>query len=295
MKRVALFLALIPFALLIGSALGPIHPVGDSLAVFRFHIGLITLVSAGLLFLLKWRKTALGAGILSVAAVGAIWWGYQPQPTSIETPFTLYQKNLFFLSKNAGKMERDIRAKSPDFVTFQEANRAHEQLLTTLSDEYPSSHYCGKSRVAGTAVASKFKVIEGNKICSSKTGFTAMQLETPAGNIWLVSIHLSWPFPHNQAEHVARITQELASLKGKIVLAGDFNMVPWSHTMAQIETATRTARVGQVNGTFRLLDTIDLPIDHVLAPTNCLGEVTTLDLLGSDHHGVLARFTLEAC
>lgn len=295
MKRVALFLALIPFALLIGSALGPIHPLGDSLAVFRFHIGLVTFVSAGLLFLLKWCKIALGAGILSVAAVGAIWWGYHRQPTSVETPYTLYQKHLSFLSKNAGKMERDIRAKSPDFITFQEANGAHEQLLKTLADEYPSSHYCGKSRLTGTAVSSKFKVIVGSKICSAKTGFAAMQLQTPAGNIWLVSIHLSWPFPHNQAKHVVRITQELATLKGQIVLAGDFNMVPWSQTMAQIETATRTARVGQINGTFRLLDTIDLPIDHVLAPTNCLGTVTTLDLLGSDHHGAFARFTLEAC
>lgn len=106
---------------------------------------------------------------------------------------------------------------------------------------------------------------------------------------------MAWPCPYEQEEQVTKVVPLLNSLVGPVILGGDFNIVPWFYTMTQIETAAKSWRVGAAHWTLNLKNDVMIPIDHVLTPTNCIGTVSTLDLLGSDHHGDLARFSLEAC
>ena len=154
---------------------------------------------------------------------------------------------------------------------------------------------CLSERGRGLALASRFPPVPDSRICQAEDGLLAVQVITPEGPVWLVSIHLHWPYPIDQAAQVKRIVPVLEKLTGPVILAGDFNMVPWSYTMTRIEDATRTQRVGRTNGTFLLEDRMMLPIDHVLVPSACGGDVSTLDLLGSDHHGVLASLSLKRC
>lgn len=295
MNRSLFVLALCPIALLLGSSPGSFHPLADSLAVFRFHIGWFALLGAGILLWLGWRKSGLAAGALSLAAVGAIWWSYFPQSPATALPYTLYQKNLSFELNNADDLIEDIYKTKSDFVTLQEVTKYNLHILDALKKDYPSQALCKFATVGGVAVISRFPQTSAPPICKDRLNLVAIQLQTKEGPVWLVSIHLSWPFPYQQARHVKALVPFLEQLDGPVVLAGDFNMVPWSYTMTQIEMSTKTRRVGATNGTFNLLNVVTIPIDHVLAPTNCIGETSALDLLGSDHHGVLARFTLEQC
>jgi len=73
---------------------------------------------------------------------------------------------------------------------------------------------------------------------------------------------------------------------GKAVLGGDFNMVTWSHTMRRIERVSGTKRIGAVWNTISLKG-LPLPIDYVLASGT--GSSERRPLLGSDHHGLVAR------
>lgn len=295
MARLLFFIALIPIFLLLGSTPGSLHPVADSLAVFRFQIGWAALAGALILLLQGWRRSGLAAGALSLAAIGAIWWSYIPQKPTVDLPYTLYQKNLSFRLGEADAIIDHIKNSGADFVTLQEVTRRNTEILSGLSSNYATQSLCKFRSVGGVAVASKYPRTDEDVICVEEFGLVGMNVETPDGPVWVVSLHLSWPFPHAQAAHLDAILPTLENLKGPVVLGGDFNMVPWSYTMTQVETATRAKRVGATNGTFLLENLVTIPIDHVLAPTNCVGEVSTLDLLGSDHHGVLARFTLEAC
>ncbi len=295
MKHLLFFLALIPIALLLGSTPGSLHPLADSLAVFRFHIAWFALAGALVLLVQGWRRSGIAAGMLSLAAIGAIWWSYAPQTPSKPLTYSLYQKNLSYRLGEAADIIADMRASKADFITLQEVTTRNTEILQGLSPDYSSQALCKFATVGGVAVAARFPKTKAPVICDERIGIVALQLATPKGPLWLVSLHLPWPFPFEQAEHVRQIVPILENLKGPIILGGDFNMVPWSYTMTQIEAATRSRRVGATHGTFLLEETIMIPIDHVLAPTNCIGEVSTLDLLGSDHHGVLARFTLDAC
>ncbi len=86
----------------------------------------------------------------------------------------------------------------------------------------------------------------------------------------------------------------LASVARPVLVGGDFNMVPWSHTLARFAQATGTERAGSILYTLPLAGGwVALPIDHVLVPRG-MGRSGTrrLPLLGSDHHGVLAGFAL---
>jgi len=295
MKHLLFFLALIPIALLLGSTPGSLHPLADSLAVFRFHIGWFALIGALIVLWFGWKRSGLAAGALSLAAIGAIWWSYFPQSPSKPLTYSVYQKNLSFRLGDGTTLIQDMLDSNADFITLQEVTLCNTEILNGLKATYPSQMLCKFASVGGVAVASKFPTVNDTIVCDERNGIVAIQVVTPDGPIWIVSIHLHWPYPFGQAVQVSQIVPILENLTGPVVLAGDFNMVPWSYTMTQIETATRSRRVGATNGTFRLKGTVTIPIDHVLAPTNCLGEVTTLDLLGSDHHGVLARFPLEAC
>nr|WP_325248286.1 endonuclease/exonuclease/phosphatase family protein [Amylibacter sp.] len=295
MKIILLCLLYIAPVLLVASAGGAVHPLGDSLAVFRFPIGVASFVSAVGIYLLGLKRVAEGIALLSIAASGAIWWSYRPAPTDGDFGDTLYQKNMLVILDNPKPLIADIQEKAPDFITLQEMTPRTQSVLAALGDMYPTQSSCISQRGRGVALASRFPPVLGSRICHPEDGILAEQVMTPDGPVWLVSIHLRWPYPIDQATQVGLIVPVLENLTGPVILAGDFNMVPWSYSMTRIEEATRTQRIGRTNGTFLLEHRMMLPIDHVLAPKACGGDVSTLDLLGSDHHGVLASLSLKRC
>lgn len=295
MKKAAVCILFVPPILLVASAGGAVHPLGDSLAVFRLYLGFISLICGGGLFLLNWHRSGLGAAVMAVAASGTILWSYDvPQPDG-DLPYTHYQKNLLYVLYDPAEIIADIKQQSPDFITLQEMTPRSDGLMVALEDDYPTQSVCLGEDDRGIALASRFDMVPDSRVCMPGHGLLAVQVVTPDGPVWLVTLHLRWPFPLEQAEQVTRILPVLEKLTGPVVLGGDFNMVPWSYTMTRIETATRTQRVGRTVDTFLVEGHVMVPIDHVLAPKGCEGRVSTLDLLGSDHHGVLAHYPLGAC
>ena len=137
-------------------------------------------------------------------------------------------------------------------------------------------------------------MIAGSARCEAASGMAAMQVETPDGPVWVVSLHLHWPYPMGQAAQVRSLVPQLESLSGPVVLGGDFNMVPWSHAMRVIARATASKRIGVPQYSLPLKRLYTLPIDHVLVNRNAKPAITEKrPLLGSDHFGVLARFHIH--
>ena len=202
-------------------------------------------------------------------------------------------------------MAEDILASRADFVTLQELHQRNRPILGTLRDTYPHQHFCPFAAVGGIAVLSRYPGIPGQTVCAEGAGLAAMQVATPDGPLWVVSLHLHWPYPYRQAIQVADLLPLLEGLEGPVVLGGDFNMVAWSHAVRAIASATRTENAGHVGGTFALSHTVGgenilarmprLPIDHVLIPEDAARQsVERRPRLGSDHHGIKARFALDA-
>ena len=283
-----------PLILLLGSYFGAYHPLGDSLAVFR---GPLTI--AGALSILGLARAGFkgAVGLAGVLVLGSAYTVLAPRvgwSAAPNAPYALYQKNMRFKMPSTGGLRDDILAQNPDFITLQEVSRQNRPLLADLKTPYPAQVFCPFATVGGVAVASRWPMVAGSERCQPASGMAAMQLETPDGPVWLVSLHLHWPYPKGQAAQVRLLLPQLAELKGPVVLGGDFNMVPWAHTLRAITAATHTRRIGVPHYTLSLKGIYSLPIDHVLVHSNDRpASSQKRPLLGSDHDGVLARFSIR--
>lgn len=294
MRSVLAISAVLSLLALAASHGGALHPLGDSLAVFRVPIALVCLVSV----LPFWRHWRLVVPVLALVAVSLV-----PRisdrlkvTAAPEADIVVYQKNISFRLRDPVPLAADMIASGADVLTLQEVTTATGRLLDELAGVYPYQHRCDFSAVGDTAVASRWPAIPGRTLCAEGDGLTAMQVQSPGGPVWIVSLHLHWPYPYGQPEQVARIVPALERLEGPKIIGGDFNAVAWSETLERIETASRTRRMGHVEPTFdmgRGPVGIGIGIDHVLVDPSFAGEIRLRGLLGSDHRGVLARLSLQ--
>ncbi|MFD0979737.1 endonuclease/exonuclease/phosphatase family protein [Tropicimonas aquimaris] len=276
------------FAVLAGGFLGPLHPAGESLAVLR---GPVTFIGA-LWIALGWRTgVASPLWLVPVTLVSLpVLTGYtryeavSPPPETV----TVYQKNMSYRIADTSALEADIREVAPDVLTLQELMPEARGMLDNLSDILPNARVCEPTRVGSVALATRWPAVEGSEICVG--GLAALQVETPEGRAWVVSLHLEWPWPFGQSAHVRARLKVLEQLDGPVVLGGDFNMVPWSHAMHRIASSIGAERAGKVRPSFPLNPVLVLPIDHVLIPAGNRGATTLRPLLGSDHRGLVARY-----
>ena len=273
--------------LLAVSFAGALHPAGDSFAVLRLPLAVLALVLVLILRRQLWLSLP-GLGLASVALLTVL--GTGTSGTSSGAPVLIYQKNLKFNNDRQAALLADIRSRAPDVITFQEVSRLNRPLMAALADDWPAQSLCPFTGVGGVAVLSRWPAVEGSEICLEGKGLSALQVVTDTGPVWIVSIHLHWPWPFGQAAQVDEIIPVLEALEGPRIIGGDFNMVPWSYTMARFQRATNTARARTREPTFRTSPLpIPMTIDHVLAHPRGAGETTVLPGMGSDHNVILAR------
>lgn len=276
--------------LLLGGGMGGLHPAGDSLGVFRMPgaagVGLLALA-------------ALASGAQRLGALGLVMALLAAGPAGLEalssTPargdLRLYQKNLLFRNADLKALAADIRAAAPDAVTLQEVSGANKVLLADLAGSLPHQLWCPFASVGGTAVASRLPPVPDRTLCAP--GLAAMQVQASAGRVWIVSIHLHWPWPHRQPEQVAELLPLIEGLEGPVVIGGDFNMVARSATLRRFARTARARLARPERGTYLgFAPLLRLPIDHVLSPGG--GQIEVRPALGSDHLGLVASLSLRA-
>ncbi|MFP5480876.1 MAG: endonuclease/exonuclease/phosphatase family protein [Alphaproteobacteria bacterium] len=279
--KAALVLTILALA---GGYLGWLHPLGDSLAVGRgYAAGALALLAviAGLMGL---QMAAFGSTLLAMVAAGQVALAFLwPGPPGV---FALYQKNLFFGNEFLAEVEADIRAARPLAVTLQEVTAPNEALLAALAADFPGQLHCKTGRRGGTAVLTRLPVVPGSETCAD--GLAALQVQLEDKAIWVVSVHVSWPWPYEQKAHVDALVPVLEGLEGPVLMAGDFNMVGWGHSVKRLARAARVLQAGPTGGTFLGLGpALRLPIDHAFAPNG--GRITLRPALGSDHLGLYAE------
>lgn len=272
-----------------------IHPVFDALSQFRLQF--TVLLSVGLFALLvmrSWRTASITA--LSVVAGFFAIWPAISHATLIAPQgrvFTLVQFNTLYKNPTPLAIIEQIRAVKADAVTLQEAAPHNTAIiLAKLKAEYPHQLYCSED---GVAVLSRWHAIaEG---CEPKKGFGWLRLDVDGEEVTVASIHLPWPWPFEQAKGVTDLEPVFRALPQPLILAGDFNSAPWTHTLARVTEMTSTSLAQGLRLTLKL-DAVDLPpwpflsIDHVLLPKGATAEVRVGEHAGSDHLPLIARILL---
>lgn len=264
--------------------LGWLHPIGDSLAIGRPYaaaaVAFLALLSIRAGLLMAAFGSLLLALIVGIQVALAFYW---PGPPG---SIALYQKNMLYKNDDLAGLEADIRQVAPLALTLQEVSDQNTALLTALADVLPHQLHCTLGRRGGTAVATSLPPVPGTEVCLP--GMAALQVTWRDRQIWLVSIHLNWPWPYDQAEQVAELRAALEKLDGPVLMAGDFNMVRWAHSVTAMARSARTLAAGPSRGTYiGLGPALTLPIDHAFAPNG--GRIRMRAALGSDHLGFLAE------
>jgi endonuclease/exonuclease/phosphatase (EEP) superfamily protein YafD len=269
-------------------------PLGDSLAIFRPQLAICLALTA--LFLLHHQawKTGLVALVLAASTFGPVLGGFLTADVAVSGPYTLYQKNLRRKAWPRYSLADEIVAAGADFVTLQEVSDHNLHFMAKVFRTYPYKVICDISQARGVAVLSRFRMVAGSAECADTDGLALMKVILPDGQpLWLVSLHLHWPYPFGQAVQADRVAARLRLLEGPVVLAGDFNMVPWGQSVVQIAAAARVHRLGPYRFSFTKFGLLaPLPIDHVFLPDGATGGTELRPTLGSDHYGIFARFKL---
>lgn len=272
---------------LVGGYMGWLHPLGDSLAVGRAFAVMGVLLTAVLASMAGMQMASFAATLLALFCGLHVFlaYGVNGPPGRI----AIYQKNMLFRNDALAGLEADIRAAKAVAVTLQEVSQANQAMLVALSDLYPHQQICPWGSVGGTAVLSRLPMVEGTGFCAP--GLAAMQVADEGQRFWVVSVHLHWPWPYGQADHVRVLMPVLARLEGPVIMAGDFNMVVWADAVKRLAAITRTEAAAPTFGSYTGFEPwLILPIDHVFSPAG--GRVTLRKALGSDHLGLLARVEL---
>lgn len=277
---------------LISGLFGEQTPAADSIAVFRHY------AVAGLLFSMfgfaVWRQQLLTILSLVLALYGGFSMRHQLSSPAPVSGFTLMQHNINFRNDARNLVDYAL-ANDPDVITLQEVTTLAIPQLAAMRGRYPYQVVCPFASIGGVAILSKFKFTNPQgEGCREGLGMVSAGIEIPAGEVTVVSLHLSWPWPYEQTSQLERLLPELQNLSGPVFIGGDFNMVPWSQIMASLESATRTEMIGGLRFTKSLFfEAIQLPIDHVLAPKDWPVSAQVGPRLGSDHNSVLASIALN--
>ncbi len=268
------------------SMLPYLHRSIDSLSILRPIYGLGTLIGV---FAARQIAPKL---LFSVFGLAALFSTYLSFPASAPGgDLRLYSKNIRYDNKSTAAIHADITEANVDIVMLQEVTETNQDLLAKLNQQFPHQHLCNTRSRGDIGLASRIPFASTPE-CSIKRSFLVASVVINGEKIHVISLHFPWPWPMNTQSAEEETWDMLETLMGPVVIAGDFNAMPWSERVSRIKTATATNIAGPVSNTLnhRKLP-IPLPLDFALAPGG--GTVEVRPLLGSDHHGIVADISLR--
>jgi endonuclease/exonuclease/phosphatase (EEP) superfamily protein YafD len=192
-----------------------------------------------------------------------------------------------------------IAAASPDFVLLQEVDAAvAADLARRLGPSYAHMFHVGQSRKVGLALISKLPCVESGTVEWSEftPGIIWARVRHEAISCDVVNVYLADPFhPTHQTRHIDWLIAHVRSRDRPLILAGDFNLTPFSAKLTKFACATKLRRHGTLLASWpaRKFPPAFL-IDNVFASDDFRSiKVFRGPFLGSDHRPIVADITMS--
>lgn len=307
LRAVALLAAMLVAAALALGFLGSVHPAFDAFSHFRAHFAVILLMIAIALAIGRERihalvATTFAAGALATTLGASMFPGLGTAQAALTPPiingpvYRLLQLNLRFDNQQPNEVLSLIGRVRPDVITVNEVSPLWVQKLGLLAAAYPHRVHC-----PGIAILSRRPFDQNSEPrCLKSERFATARVNLGGQIVEVAAIHLRWPWPYEQANHLDRLADSIANLDETALLAGDFNAASWSATMRRVEKIGNLKQIEGIGVTWQALalprwfKPAGLPIDHVLAKGAIdIRSAQTLESVGSDHWPVLVEFTLR--
>jgi endonuclease/exonuclease/phosphatase (EEP) superfamily protein YafD len=258
------------------------------------------------------RTMAVVASAVTVAgaAMAAPLTRRRPQPPadSSRRPLTVVHANLLYDNAHVEAVGPALRPLAADVVTFSEYTPAHAVALraSTLADDYPHRIERPARHASGTALWSRFPIIE-RPTTRTRHHTVVADVDAPGGVVRVIVIHTQSPIDHHR--QWVHDLEQLAALEvsGPAVMTGDFNAGWWHPEFRRLlDTNWRDAHLTVGRGLSCSWPTDQwhpvsawhppfVRLDHALVNDELVvGDVVDLDVPGSDHRGLMVTVTPAA-
>jgi len=262
--------------------------------------------TAALLVLVALRRrwgacTALvAAGAVSAASVLP----YVPLPFGAEpaaaaaAPLKVASVNVSYRPFSARRLLEIIRETDADVLVVQELTPHAESVLAALDSHFPYNRKFPANGPYGIGLWSRYELESGATIAIGRRPAIEARVRGPSSVFTVIGVHLSAPVSRRRAaarnQELLALAAHTAAIEGPLIVAGDFNVTPYSPYFAEwLETTgftdSRRGRTLSVSWP-TLLPVAGIPIDHVTVNDDF--EILShrqLPNFESDHYGVLVE------
>lgn len=273
----------------------------------HFRLQLLAVQLPLLLFCLwrrRWLLLAMIAPFTATnAAVVAPYWPRDTAVVAAQDTVELMSANLYGGNRDYSRFVEIVQRERPDVLLLLEYNSRWNAALSALSTEYPHRVVAEREDYFGMALFSSIPLAEASVIDLLGVPAIDARLELGPGDaVRFIGVHLEPPMSAREAgQRNAQLdlVGELALAEpGPLVVAGDFNLTPYSPVFADWleNTALTDTRRGRGFGMSWpvSLPILGIPIDHVLVSEDFLVAAHYYGAaFGSDHYPVMARLSLR--
>lgn len=209
--------------------------------------------------------------------------------------FKLISFNMWIGDRPLDDVARFLRAEDADVVLLQEFNSSHaKRLLPGLKEAYPHQLSCAEDRSCLMALLSKKPWSDAAFVKHSTSNPALIWARFGSGSAAyrIATLHNAWPFHANaQEKHTNWLIEWRKSISEPLLMAGDFNLTPFSWKLSKFAWKTGLKRYATYQRTWP---------GHRYAPAFLIDnifssdafrpiEVRTGPALQSDHLPLIAR------
>lgn len=278
--------------------LAPLAPRFDLINHFRpFTIlACFGLLAIGLLALWPgWPKAAIGLALVNLAlAVPALAMTAGSSNGDDRERIRVLSINLW-ISRDYDGIVRLIERENPDLLMLQEVRDYHvANLLPRLATAFP--HIIKNRHDVAVLARTPLRAMQQHAETVRIPALVTARWTSPAGTTYRVgATHFAWPFqPDAQLKQVDWLADAMRQASEPVILAGDFNLSPWSYMLTRLTYTGGLRQQGLIGFTWPSRKKTTGPpwppavlIDNVLTSPGIFGSNFRVhEDVGSDHRPV---------
>jgi endonuclease/exonuclease/phosphatase (EEP) superfamily protein YafD len=267
-------------------------------------------VAAAVLLLLALRRQWRAAALLLVIAALNAWpvlpYVSWPSPASASTapgePLKVMTVNVSYRPFSARRFHEIVAEAAPDVLLVVEFTPHAAEVLADLDNVFAYELKAPAEGPYGIALWSRFPLAAAATFPLGSVPALEARVQTPGREFTLLGVHLSAPRLPRRAqqrnEELALLAARRAAIAGPLIVAGDFNVTPYSPYFTDwlaVTGLTDTRRGRTLAPSWpATLPILGIPIDHVAVTSDfAIRGHRRLPAFGSDHWAVLAELTLH--
>jgi endonuclease/exonuclease/phosphatase (EEP) superfamily protein YafD len=217
------------------------------------------------------------------------------------TGLRVYAHNVWDEHPDLQRLETALQAVAADVLVLIEVDPAKLPLLQRLSQRYPYSSSCAHRRGCATAVLSRFPILAGGADRISREGPPVAWARIDAtarglGAVTVIGTHVHRPTrsPMLHVRQMQALIGLIQTVKGSLIVAGDFNTSPWSASYRGLLETTHLEPAVALLPTWPMTPAAlpQFAIDHIFISKDlAVARSGAAPATGSDHAPIFADIT----